>query len=112
MRMRPVTRRGAAGLLVSLFAPAAFAVEEKTAMVSIDNFTFKPARLTVDKGTRVNFVNHDDIPHLVVGSTSPPLFKSEVLDTHDSFARVFDKSGSYPYFCSLHPHMQGVIVVK
>jgi plastocyanin len=97
----------AAALLAWLANPAHAA----DAKVTIDNFTFAPATLTVEKGTRVVFTNHDDIPHLVVSTTAPP-FKSDPLDTDDSFAHVFDTPGIHRYFCSLHPHMQGTIIVK
>jgi plastocyanin len=40
------------------------------------------------------------------------MFRSAVLDTDDAFSRVFDKPGTYKYFCALHPHMTGVVVVK
>ena len=82
------------------------------AKVVIDNFTFSPATLTVAAGTRVEWTNHDDIPHTVVSAVSPPLFRSKALDTDDSYSNVFDKPGTYSYFCGLHPHMQGTIVVK
>ena len=80
--------------------------------VTIDNFTFAPATLTVKAGTRVVWKNEDDIPHTVVSDASPPLFRSKALDTDDSFAMVFDKPGTYHYFCGLHPHMTGTIVVQ
>ena len=35
--------------------------------VTIDNFTFAPAELTVKVGTTVTWSNHDDIPHVVFG---------------------------------------------
>jgi plastocyanin len=81
------------------------------AAVSIDNFAFTPAMLTVPAGTRVTWANGDDIPHTVVSALHPPLFKSPPLDSGEAFAFVFDAPGTYGYFCSLHPHMQGTIVV-
>ncbi len=105
-------RRGmltAASLLLATLATAARADDAK---ITIDNFTFTPATLTVTVGTRVVWTNNDDIPHTVVSAVSPPLFKSKALDTDDSFSTVFDKPGTYGYFCGLHPHMQGTIVVK
>jgi plastocyanin len=39
-------------------------------------------------------------------------FKSPPLDTGDAFSFVFSTPGTYPYFCALHPHMQGTVVVK
>jgi len=88
---------------------AAYAAE---ASISIDNFTFTPPELTVAAGTQVTWVNHDDIPHLVVDAKDPQAMKSPPLDTGDKFAFTFAKPGRYPYFCALHPHMQGTVVVK
>jgi plastocyanin len=80
--------------------------------VTVDNFSFNPAKLTVPRGTKIVFTNRDDIPHTVTSALRPPSFKSAPLDTGDSFSFVFDKPGTFAYFCSLHPHMQGTIVVK
>ncbi len=77
--------------------------------VAIDNFTFNPPQLTVKAGTKVTFTNHDDIPHTVVSLQN---FKSKVLDTDQEFAFTFTTPGTYKYFCSLHPHMTGTIVVE
>ena len=81
------------------------------AAVTIDNFVFTPERLDVPAGTRLVWTNHDDIPHSVVHAARPPAFKSPVLDTDEAFVRIFDTPGTYTYFCGLHPHMKGVIVV-
>ncbi|HEY2134007.1 MAG TPA: cupredoxin family copper-binding protein [Acetobacteraceae bacterium] len=80
--------------------------------IMIDNFTFSPAVLTVPVGAKVVWTNRDDMPHSVVSADAPPVFKSHPLDTDDVFAMVFDKPGTYRYFCGLHPHMGGTVVVK
>jgi plastocyanin len=77
--------------------------------VTIDNFTFSPAALTVKVGTTVTWKNQDDIPHTVVSAGK---FKSKALDTDDSFSLTFAATGDYTYFCSLHPHMTGTIKVE
>ncbi len=79
------------------------------AYVKIDNFTFAPKTLTVKLGTVVTFENDDDIPHVVVANDGS--FRSKALDTGDTYAVTFTKSGDFPYFCALHPHMQGSITV-
>lgn len=79
------------------------------ARVSIDNFTFTPAELTIVQGTTVTWTNADDIPHAVAASDK--LFKSKALDTDDGFSFTFSAAGEYAYFCSLHPHMTGKIIV-
>ncbi len=79
-------------------------------VVTIDNFSFTPKELTVAVGTTVKFVNHDDIPHTVVETNK--IFRSKALDTDDSYSYTFATAGSFDYFCSLHPHMVGKIIVK
>ena len=78
--------------------------------VKIDNFSFGPATVTVPAGTTVTWTNRDDIPHTVVSDDK--VFKSKVLDTDEKFSFTFDKPGTYPYFCSIHPKMTGKVVVQ
>ena len=78
--------------------------------VTIDNFVFEPARVTVKVGTTVKWSNHDDIPHTVAAKDRS--FKSKVMDTDESYSFTFTTPGEYAYFCSLHPHMTGTIVVE
>ena len=78
--------------------------------VVIDNFVFGPERLTVKVGTTVTWNNHDDIPHTVAAKDRA--FKSKVMDTDESYSFTFATPGEYTYFCSLHPHMTGTIVVE
>ena len=80
------------------------------ATVTIDNFTFEPQRLTVRAGTTVTWVNQDDIPHALASNAK--IFKSKALDTDDKFLFTFATPGVYDYFCSMHPHMTGTIVVE
>jgi plastocyanin len=80
--------------------------------VVIDNFTFRPAPLRVAAGMKVVWTNDDAEPHTVVSEAEPKLFKSPPLDTGDAFAFTFDKPGTYRYFCTIHPRMQGAIIVQ
>lgn len=105
MRLLPLA--SAAALLVAC-APAAAVPIPVT--VKIANFTFAAPVVTVPVGTTVTWVNDDDIPHTVVADDKS--FKSKVLDTGDRFAFTFAKPGTFGYFCSIHPHMTGKIVVK
>ena len=84
------------GLTLLASAPGALAAQSQ---VTIDNFTFSPAQITVPAGTRVLWTNRDDIPHTVVESGNPRELKSQPLDTGDSFSFVFNKPGVYHYFC-------------
>jgi amicyanin len=96
----------------AIFPPLARAAAANAAAtdVTIDNFTFAPQRLTVKAGTTVTWRNEDDIPHTVAASTR--IFKSKALDTDDTYSFTFTTPGTYEYFCSLHPHMTGTVVVE
>jgi len=79
--------------------------------VAIDNFSFLPKEITVVAGTTVVWTNHDDVPH-VVASADDQFKKSGALDTDESFSHTFTTAGNFTYFCSIHPHMTGKIIVK
>jgi len=79
--------------------------------VGIDNFKFAPSPLTVKAGSKIVWINNDDVPHLIV-STQNKFRQSPVLDTKQRFSVTLTKPGRYDYFCSLHPVMQGQIVVQ
>ena len=63
-------------------------------------------------GTQIVWVNQDEEPHTVNSVDKAAPFKSPALDTGDKYTFVFAKPGRYKYFCSIHPHMVGTIVVK
>ena len=88
----------------------ASAVRAATVEVKIDNFTFNPQQITVKAGDTVTWINHDDIPHTVTSKTMA--FRSKAMDTDDKFSFTFATPGKFAYFCSLHPHMTGTIVVE
>jgi len=79
--------------------------------VSIDNFTFTPPILTVKAGTTVTWTNKDDIPH-GIAATNNSFARSKALDTDDSYSFTFTTPGTYQYFCYIHPHMVGTVVVE
>jgi 3',5'-cyclic-AMP phosphodiesterase len=78
--------------------------------INIDNFSFAPAVLTVARGTKVTWVNRDDIPHKI--ATNDKRFVSKVLDTNEQFSAVFEAPGTYGYYCTVHPKMTGKIIVQ
>ena len=104
----------AIALAAAVLAPAAIfptaSVQAAETEVNIDQFTFYPQRITVKAGTTVTWSNEDDVPHTVASSSK--VFKSKALDTADKFSFTFTTPGTYDYFCSLHPHMTGAVVVE
>jgi plastocyanin len=78
--------------------------------VVMENFSFAPAVLTVKAGTKVTWINRDDVPH--TATENDKRFNSGTMDTGGEFSFVFDSPGTYSYFCALHPRMTGQIIVK
>lgn len=78
--------------------------------VVIENFSFVPATLTVKAGTKVTWVNRDDVPH--TATDTDKRFNSKTLDSDEQFSFTFSDPGTYNYYCALHPKMTGQIIVK
>jgi amicyanin len=102
------------GREVAIAAPPATAPSDPASpqQVSIDNFAFSPASITVAVGTRVTWINRDDVPHTVTSSTKDKVLKSAALDTDETYSFVFTKPGVFDYYCAVHPHMTGQVIVK
>jgi plastocyanin len=82
----------------------------ETTTVKIDNFHFDPEVVTVPVGTNVTWINHDDVPHTVTATAKS--FTSAALDTDERYSHVFTTPGDYAYYCAVHPHMTGRVIVK
>lgn len=77
--------------------------------VTIQNFAFSPAELTVPVGTTVTWTNSDSTNHTVTSDTA--VFESATLARGDTFEFTFTQAGEFPYHCSLHPSMTATIIV-
>ena len=83
--------------------------------VSIQTFQFQPGDLTVRAGTRVTWVNQDDIAHTVTSGTPEKRdgrFDAPLAAKGATFSQTFDQPGTYPYFCDRHQSMRGQIHVN
>jgi plastocyanin len=100
-------------VFVALLAlwPAVVRADSPAVTVKIDNFAFDAQTVTVAPGSTVTWVNRDEEPHTVVADDGKS-FRSKTLDTGDSFSFTFMSAGTFGYFCSVHPHMTGKVVVK
>jgi YVTN family beta-propeller protein len=78
--------------------------------ISIANFAFAPAALTVAPGDTVTWVNNDGAPHGLRYKDGAQ--GTDPLLPGASFSRTFDKPGTYDYICSVHPYMSGRVVVR
>jgi plastocyanin len=78
--------------------------------IEIDHFVFTPAEITVEPGTIVEWVNHDQTIHNIILTTAK--VASPGMDTGDHYTYRFEAPGDFPYLCGLHPHMTGMVHVK
>lgn len=108
--MLTLLKRTPATLFALWLSVAALPAYAADVAVKIDNFVFTPQTVEIPIGATVVWTNADDIPHTVTSSAGQ--FKSQALDTDDKFSYTFASPGTYDYFCALHPHMKGQIVVK
>ena len=94
----------------ALALSASAATTQNQVNVQIKNFAYEPAAITIAPGTSVTWTNADDEPHTVTANDKS--YKSPALDTDDHFTKIYTAPGEYHYFCSFHPHMTGVVIVR
>jgi len=99
---------------ILLLASASFA-QAATLKISITNYTFSPAKITVHPGDTVTWTNQDSIPHTATANDGKT-FDSGAIDPNASWSFTFSKTGSktgaFPYRCAIHPDMQGEVDVQ
>jgi len=81
----------------------------------VQDICYIPSSIVIEKGKQVTWVNQDSAFHSVTsGFYDEPteLFDSGHLDPFESFYFTFDESGTYDYFCTLHPWMRGQVIVE
>jgi plastocyanin len=100
---------GGAGSPSPTEAPSAAAPDGTTGAVSIVDFGFEPADLTVAAGTTVTWTNTGAATHTVKWSDGAP--ESTGLTSGATYQRTFDTAGSFPYVCGIHGSMSGTITV-
>lgn len=78
--------------------------------VSIENMSFRPATLTIKTGTEVTWTNNDSLTHTITSDNN--VFDSGNVSSGNTYKHTFDKAGTFPYHCSIHPSMTAEIVVQ
>jgi plastocyanin len=83
--------------------------QDATFNISVVDFAFEPAALTVPVGATVTWTNDGSRPHTVTADDGS--FDSGRLDPGEQFRQTFDQPGTFSYHCGFHPEMQGSIAV-
>ncbi|MEW5847730.1 MAG: DUF2012 domain-containing protein [Myxococcota bacterium] len=91
--------------------PGAHAPPREPVKLSQKGARFSPPVLTVLKGTRVDMTNDDWVTHNVFSRSKTKTFDLGLYKKGEKIVETFDKVGPVEIFCSLHPRMNGVILV-
>ena len=91
--------------------PTAKAQKHPTRKVLIQNFRFKPAHITIKRGTKVRWINKDSTAHTATANNGRS-FDSGRLRPGQRYTHTFKSAGKKPYHCEIHPFMRGRITVR
>ena len=94
-----------------IFGSVAGAQKQATRTVVIQNFSFKPAHITIKRGTRVRWINKEMHPHTATANKKGS-FDSGRLGKGQRYSHVFKTAGKKAYHCEIHPSMRASVVVK
>ena len=81
----------------------------------IEDICYIPSNIVVEKGKSVTWLNEDSSFHSVTSGFYPEpsgFFDSGHLDPYQSYTLSFDETGTYDYFCTLHPWMFAQVIVE
>jgi LPXTG-motif cell wall-anchored protein len=103
---RAVNRAGSAILALS---PQTTAHAASDTTVTIADFQFTPASITIHVGDTVTWTNHGPSAHTATANNGS--FNTGVLQKGQSASHTFNTAGTFSYICSIHPFMHGTVVV-
>ncbi|MBE0543077.1 MAG: cupredoxin domain-containing protein [Verrucomicrobia bacterium] len=84
------------------------AVAASVTQVSMRNLQYYPATIEVKKGDVVEWKNDDLVPHTATAAS----FDSGTIASGQSWRHTFTDAGNFPYVCTFHPQMKGIVIVK
>lgn len=71
---------------------------------------FSPNPVAVSRGTTVRWVNSDNVSHTSTSDTGA--WNSGAIAPGAAFSTTFQNAGSFPYHCTIHPGMVGMVTVQ
>lgn len=80
------------------------------AQVTMQNFAFNPATITIKAGDTVTWTNQDGVDHNATAADGS--WATDTFGNGGSGSVTFDKPGTYTYICTIHPNMKGTVVVE
>lgn len=102
----------ATGIAVTLGSSAVPAGAARTAAVSLEDVRFAPETVRIKRGDRVRWTWNDGATPHDVTSRGTRRFKSSSVKTRGQHVVRFTRAGTHRYVCTIHPGMDGRIVVR
>ena len=99
----------AAAAVPVITSPATLSAQQSQT-ISIKNFAFAPANLTVAPGTTVTWTNNDTTAHTVTADSGKGPNSSQIMPGA-SYSFTFQQARTYPYHCTIHPQMKATVTV-
>ena len=96
--------------LAVLVCAAGCTARPESHKVVIDSIRYEPESLTVRVGDSVVWLNQDPFPHTVTSASGG--FESHAIDPGQSWTYTTTRTGDFPYTCTFHPMMKGMLVVR
>jgi LPXTG-motif cell wall-anchored protein len=90
--------------------PKPIAIAAASTGVTISDFQFAPASVTVNVGDTVTWTNNGPTPHSATSSGG--VWDTGIMDAGQSGSHTFTEAGTFAYICTPHPNMHGTIVVQ
>jgi len=78
--------------------------------IEISGFAFAPAIVTISAGTTLTWTNNDSVSHTVTSRDN--LFDSGNLSGGSTFSYTFAQSGTFEYYCTIHPYMTAKVIIE
>jgi plastocyanin len=89
---------------------ATSAVTIQAGAEALGNRACAPAELTVDLGTTIAWTNNDSVAH--TSTSDAPGWNSGIIAPRATYSATFQTAGTFPYHCSIHPGMVGMLTVR
>ncbi|MEW1748116.1 cupredoxin domain-containing protein [Streptomyces angustmyceticus] len=82
------------------------------ARLTIKDFTFRPANLSVRPGATVTAVNEDSTTHTVTAGGARLFDTGSIKPGRTATFRAPGRAGRYTYTCTIHPYMKATLTVR
>ena len=90
--------------------PSSPVAKGSVTVVRIQGMQFRADRVEIGAGTTVEWRNDDPLVHTVTSADGA--FQSGPIEPGSVWRHTFEKAGSYAFYCTPHPFMRGVVVVR